>query len=539
MPAHFVVLAGLATSALLIAQATPPPGAVEGTVVNSLTGAPVAKSLVTLREINRYAGHQTLSDAAGRFRIDNVLPAVYVLWAEKQGFVRTQPDFDRAAPRANVLTVVAGKTAKDLAVPLTPAAVISGRVVNDDGQAVAGATVQLLRYSYASKGPRMEAAVTSTADDRGEYRIAGVAPGRWYLGFFRYIAAPDAAGRVHSVVAERGYGFTFHPGVERAAEAAPLDIAAGAEITQDLRLNRVRLFHIRGIAPGAVAERSSLSADTCAERVPPYHSVRVKPDGTFDFWGMTPGPYCLHLRNQTDAGLAYAERQVVLAERDLNGVALALEPGVVLRGSVTLEGGTVERLIRARVTLTGTARSDSMSTGIEAGGVFSFAGLAAVPSRIGLERVPEGIYLKAVRQGSTDLSATMQIDVKPGARPLEFVFGSDTGSVSGAVSGDGTGRESIAVTLAPTGPLAARTDLVTTADPSDGAGAFKIPHAAPGRYLLFAWELNDLGLAESPEFRALLESRATTVEVRPGESVTVRPTLITADEVAEARRRLR
>ncbi len=174
------------------------PGAVEGTVTNSVTGAPVRKALVTLLEIDEYAAYQALSDAGGRFRIDNVKPGDYVLWGEAQGFVREPPDYSRVAPRSRMLTVAAGKPVKDAVVPLIPSAVISGRVLDESEEPVPGATVRLYRYAYTRNGVRMERVREATADDRGEYRIFDVAPGRWYLGVNKYVAPPEPAGRVHS-----------------------------------------------------------------------------------------------------------------------------------------------------------------------------------------------------------------------------------------------------------------------------------------------------------------------------------------------------
>ena len=94
------------------------------------------------------------------------------------------------------------------------------------------------------------------------------------------------------------------------------------------------------------------------------------------------------------------------------------------------------------------------------------------------------------------------------------------------------------VTLAPAGPLAARMDLVETVDTASD-GSFKIESVAPGDYKVFAWELAEQDLAEYPDFRKLLESKAASVTVRAGESQSVPLTVITAAEVEQARRKLR
>ena len=476
--------------------------------------------------------------------MENVKPANYVLWAEAQGFVRDPPDYNRVAPRSRALTVAAAKTVKDMLVPLIPAAVLSGRVLNESDDPVPGATVRLYRYSYTRNGVRMESTRSATADDRGEYRIFDVAPGRWYLGVNRYVAPPEPAGRVHSSVIERGYGYAFHPGVERTSEAALIDVVAGAHLAgTDLRLRKARVFHIRGrVLDGRAGQPPPpvrVEADTCSGGDPPFHSVATRRDGSFDLWGMVPSHYCLSAELRSDAGLLRAAQRVILADRDIDSVVLSLEPAIVLRGTATVEGAAPEKLERARVTLARIGGSGESWSSFEPGGGFAVGNLAAGPYWIGVDRTPAGLYLKSLRQGPKDLSADGRIDLEPGAAPLELVIAGGGGEVSGMVSGAGSGLASIAITLAPAGPFAGRRDLLRTVDPEDAAGAFRIEGVAPGSYHLFAWELADTALADWPEFRALLEGRATSVEIHSGERQTVKPNLITAAEVAEARKRLR
>jgi hypothetical protein len=525
-------------AAMLTAQTPPPTGAVEGVVVNSVTGTPVRKALVTLRQVDRYAGEQARSDGAGRFHL--LVPAgSYVAWAEAQGYAQAAPDYTRTAPRARTVTVTAGGAVKDLLLRIPPAAVLTGRVLDAEGRPVPRAALQLFRYRYGAGRAKMESPYSATADDRGEYRIANITPGGYYLSANHYVAPPEAAGRVHSTVVERGYGFMFHPGVERAAEAAPIELAPGAELTQDLRLPRVRLFHIRGLVAGPLGPDAFAMADTCAGSVPPRHSVRIRAGGLFDFWGMTPGLYCLSVSSQSAQGFFYASRQVTLTDHDVQDVELTLEPGATLRGSATTEGVAQDKIARILVGLEPEDGGETRFGEPDAGGGFTIAGLAPAVYRIGVARMPAGVYLKAIRQGSADLTAVARLDMRAGAAPLELVFASGVGGVTGTASGAGAGLEPIAITLAPVAPLAGRADLIVTVDADNPAGCFRIQGVAPGAYRLFAWELADTALAESQEFRALLESRASPVEIRPGESAVVNPTLISADEVAEARKRLR
>jgi hypothetical protein len=76
-------------------------------------------------------------------------------------------------------------------------------------------------------------------------------------------------------------------------------------------------------------------------------------------------------------------------------------------------------------------------------------------------------------------------------------------------------------------------------DTQEPGASFRLDNVAPGDYKVFAWELADEFMAESPEFRSLFESKAAAIAVHAGEHQTVRLSTITAAEIEEARRKLR
>ena len=409
---------------------------------------------------------------------ENVSPGGYVVWAEAQGFVWNAPDYERVAPRSRIVTMTADNAVRDLALPLTPTAVISGRVRNENGDPVPSAVVRLYQYHYGPNGVRMETAQSAIADDHGDYRISDVAPGRCYLGVHRYIAPPNAVGRIHRSVPERGFGNTFYPGVDRASEAAAIEVAAGAQLTgTDLQMHRVRVFHIRGRLVDAATGQGAqgdVETDTCAGTDPPFRSLSSRPDGSFDLWGMVPSAYCLSASVKSASGVLRATRKVLLNNQDIGDITLTLEPALTLQGTASIEGTAPDQLERTRFTLTEIGGSGESSAVIGPGGAFKVPNLAAGAYRIGIEYTAARLYLKTLRQGSKDLSADGQVDVAAGAVPLELVFAADGGQLSGSISGNGSGLAPVAVTLAPAEDFAGRRDLVRTVDPADASGAFRI-----------------------------------------------------------------
>ena len=148
---------------------------VQGVAVNSVTHKPVAGATVQLVGIAEEADpdvYRGTSDAAGRFRFDGVAPGHYRALADRPGFVRME-----MAGRAPRLTIDTSATAHDITIPMTPASVISGHVTDQDGDAIPYASVEAFQYTYNAGKKALRSIRNVRTDDRGEYRLFGLAPG--------------------------------------------------------------------------------------------------------------------------------------------------------------------------------------------------------------------------------------------------------------------------------------------------------------------------------------------------------------------------
>ena len=188
------------------ARTNPPAGTatINGTVTTPF-GGPVPRARVTLRPataINQATSVAT--DATGRFSFPDLLPGVYFLRAEKSGYSLAM---SRALPGFQV-KVAAGETA-NVALQLQHAAAIAGRILDENGdplratvnlqyfeslaaQATTGDTnygiVGFSPYSTvysrtrgAARKPGFANAGFAETDDRGEFRIHSLPPGRYFL----------------------------------------------------------------------------------------------------------------------------------------------------------------------------------------------------------------------------------------------------------------------------------------------------------------------------------------------------------------------
>jgi protocatechuate 3,4-dioxygenase beta subunit len=499
---------------------------------------------VTLRSTAQYSGSQALTDLAGRFRIDNVLPGTYTLFATAQGYVVDVPDASLGPPPANTVSVSDGQTVKDRALSLVPYGAISGRVLDEGGEPIAAVAVEALTFSYSRSGRALRATRTAATNDRGEYRLFDLAPGRWYLEVSKYTGTPSLPGHVHSSVIEEGYAATFYPGVKQSSAAGAVEVPPAADLRQfDFSMRLTPVYHLRGktldTRTGQPAAGAAVQVYRCGDdRGGAFGALKTGPSGDFDFKGLTPGCYWLASELAGLPKLVAPTSRVTLADRDVDDVVFRLEPAFSLRGVVLLEEGSPDRMRAARVVLEpGAGIAAGGAATIDADGTFTVPNLAPATYRVHVDRVP-GLYLKSVRLGDLDASSDFHIDATPGAGPLTIVLRGDSGQLAGVASPAPTFLP-LRITVAPDGALAERLDLLHTFEPSEPGGAFHIAGLAPGDYKIFAWQTDDEALVEYPEFRKLLESKAASLTVTPHGQANSELRAITAAEIQEARGRLR
>jgi hypothetical protein len=164
-------------------------GSIEGIVVRSDNGALVAGARVTLM-FSPFAGmpagqwplNQTVVTAGdGKFTFKDVAAFGYSLSGTADGFVRQEVGQRAVNGQGRPVLVTANQVLKDVVIRLIPTGIVSGRVLDENGQPATGAPVQLLRSVYNAQGRSLQVAGNAVADDRGEYRAFGVLPGRYYL----------------------------------------------------------------------------------------------------------------------------------------------------------------------------------------------------------------------------------------------------------------------------------------------------------------------------------------------------------------------
>jgi protocatechuate 3,4-dioxygenase beta subunit len=501
-------------------------GSVEGRVTNALTGEPVRKAQIMMRraEARPEPPLVAATDAGGNYTIANVQPGRYHVAAERNGFARG----NRAGmPSGSAITVMAGQATKGVDFKLTPHGVITGRVLDADGDPVANANVQSMRYQYVRGKRQLTPAGGVNTNDLGEYRLFGLAPGRYYVSA-RIWSMPQmmtgaavGAGARRPAAPEESYVATYYPGTHDAAAATPVTLAPG-DVARgiDIQLTRTRTVRVSGhiVNNTGVANRRvmvDLRPRDSAVSMQRNSSAARNNDGYFELRGVAPGSYVLTAALFYENTFYSARAPLDVGASNIEDVQLQLAPGAEIKGVLRVDGDAPLAYRGVRVLLT--PRSEGVTFGgapetIKEDGTFLLKNVAADEFTVNVIGLPDGFYVKQVRMGERD--ATYQpLDLTQGSGPLDVLVSPKAGQVGGSVmDSDGRPLADAQVVLVPEGDRRGSAQLYRSTT-TDQSGVFQIRGVTPGEYRLFAWQQAEPGSWLDPEFLKPVESRGEKVAV--------------------------
>ncbi|MEO5819443.1 MAG: carboxypeptidase-like regulatory domain-containing protein, partial [Vicinamibacteraceae bacterium] len=220
-------------------------GAVRGRVVALDTGLPLRRVKVSLRGTRSPEGVMTLSGPDGTFALDSLPADRYELRGSKPRFVDTALGSRRAGGQGRPFELADGQKIENVVLALATAGVITGRVIDDAGETVAGASVSPQRYRmFNGKRQLTPSGRPALTDDTGAFRLFGLPPGRYYLSAksedLPQFTMETTTGDV------TGYAATFFPSTVVAADAQAVDVVAGSESPADIVLVPAKLAKVSG-----------------------------------------------------------------------------------------------------------------------------------------------------------------------------------------------------------------------------------------------------------------------------------------------------
>ena len=516
-------------------------GGVSGRVTSAAHGEAVAGATVTLRGLDDGPAQTYITETAadGRFSVANMAPGTYEPRPSKTGYEQRTPDHSATAKDFPPVTVEAGKAAAPIELRLIPDGVIAGRVVDSDGDPVRHAQVEAQQYGYAGGKKQLRTLHGAQTDDRGEYRLFHLAPGKYWLhvqpNSRRNQPQPrPMAGSVQwqNMPPQTGLAAAYYPGSPDVTHATELRVAPGAELDGiDVRVSPERLYSIRGrVSVEANKGGFSVFAQSLSPPVGRNNGFPMRMENDqYELSGIPPGKYVVigqQFSNQRqdgrpviDAPRQYARQMVEVVDRDVDNIDLTFEPGATIKGVVKAEGSASAKDV-ANISLTPEDSGAMMFGGgarVEADGTFT---LQTAPGVYRVRVNGRQVYVKTLLIGK-EAAPDRKIDTARLSGDLTLVVSNDYGKVEGTVV-DEAGKPvfNAEVTLIPD----QRQDdwqerfrnALTKAD-----GKFSVATVQPGEYRLYAWLGAEPGAPQDAEYRKPFEDRAVVVKVEPNGKQTV------------------
>lgn len=378
-----LVLCVVLTCTTTLAQqpAPPPTSALTGFVRSAIDGRPLRRARVEVTAGSRRF-EPVLTDDEGRFTVDLAGTGPFTVTAEKAGYAVLQASVPREA------------FASPVVLRLERGAAISGVAVDADGRPQPSMAVTVRRLGSERPAPGAQAQFRTVTDDRGEYRVGGLAPGSYELragygitrvtvlrtGSTQQVIATTTAG---AMVLEGVPGSAFAPdgppqvvtldggddvtGVQ--LSVSTIDSSARDEVLRTIVESRglpaSRVPDVGELPRGAAAGiRGRVITDAgeavAAAGVRIFGSgfdqiVRTDAGGRFSLFGLRAGQYLVEADRSGYATRQYGQsragqpgRPIALAADETIEIELVLARGSVVTGVVVDEHGEPLQGVRMR-----------------------------------------------------------------------------------------------------------------------------------------------------------------------------------------------
>jgi len=520
---------------------------IQGTVTKLPTGEPLKGAEVFLApEGGDRSGGRFETDAAGQFTLSDIEPGKYQIEVRKDGYESPsrQCDSDKIQ-NGDDLTLISGQKLSGLKFQLLSPAVVTGTVFDPSGEPLTGAEVQAVSL-YTYKGARTVSSASRSAmtDDRGQFRIFHVPPGRYFLRlkddayyFYRRSEAAD------NKTAKGGNGYLpiYYPDTTDMSRATLLELKPGEELSGiDFTIHPAQVLRISGRATnGLTGERINFGT-VAVDQLPPAvrenggQSITIdenKLDRKFEINDLVPGRYILSVDAWVlpDRKRWGGWQEIELTDSNVDDIQVKVFPGRDLVGRVRalvdkkLDFSDLQVALKPR----GDSNYGFTFTNVGADGAFTLVDVKQDIYEISLAGLPSDYYLKSARLGTIDaMEDGLRIGTDPPASPLVLEVSSAGGQIDGTVHmGNGKAACTAMVVLIPEENYRSIERLYQTTE-VDRLGHFILRGIAPGAYRVFAFD--DLGEVEYRDSGsiALYEHQGQSATINEGDHRTISLNLI-------------
>ncbi len=517
-----------------------PFGTIRGRVTAASGGALARGRIVLMGPRDPVARRVARTDAQGRFEIADVPVGPFRVAASKRGFEPARPS-EAVLPTfptqgaAHAVDVHEGEAAS-VELELRPMATVSGTVIDELGDPVQGASVQLLHVSFDRGRRRLTSAgVSRLTDDRGRYRIYEVVSGRYAtMATVGTVASSDLP----------GYAPSYFPGTVDPRAARFIDVAPSQDVTGiDVSLTPARTAHVTGKVLNAAGEpttagtlqlRAAGGADSFSGLSMP---ARISNDGVFEFTNVAPGAYIIYAdRGRQNGSIEgeFAAVPIAVAGEDVTGLTVQTSAGSTIAGRVTFDTpGRDNRPKTTDIELTAVpidfdlAPAQPAHADIQPDWTFWMRGVSGT-RRLLPTRLPSGWALRALRVNGIDATDRPLVFDRSGqaTADIELELTDRVSEIGGTVlDSDGRGVPNAIVLAMPIDrglryPMSRYLRRATSADD----GTFHLAAVPAGVYYVATVASIPIDGPDAWQDQAFLESLAplaTTVTIGDGQRQTV------------------
>jgi hypothetical protein len=422
-----------------------PAGSIAGHVVAADNGKPVKRARVLVTAPELPGGRAAMTDETGGFAVSELPAGRYTVAVSKTGFIALTYGQRRPLQAGTPLQLMDGQQLKSVDFRLPRGGAIAGRILDEDGEPMPGATVRVMRYQYLQGDRRLVPVGTSQTDDKGSYRVWGLMPGDYYVsatgrGFGGIVEAlgglvgtadgggrgagrgagggpgggggrgpggggqggGPGGGRFGGVAALLGqnddepvaYAPTYFPGVGSVNDAKAITLGVSQELLDlTFQLQLVRTARVSGrvmnpdgspVSGGNVQLTPEGAGGGGRGQIGMNYGSRIQWDGAFTMANVPPGRYTLRARGTDSDSPQSAQQPLTVGGGDVTDLIVALAPGASITGTIAFEAAQQPpELTQVRVTA---QAADPGELGLNAGARVEKDG------RFSMDGIPAGAH---------------------------------------------------------------------------------------------------------------------------------------------------
>jgi hypothetical protein len=546
-------------------------GGIKGRLVTADSGAPVRRAQVRLSGPEILPKTST-TDNEGRYEFTGLPAGRFTISASKGGYMTVNYGQSRPFESGKPIELADKQQVDRADIVMPRGSVISGRIVDEFGEAVAEVSVSAMRSVWDNGRRKLQATGrTATTNDLGQYRIYGLPPGEYYVSATvsreRDMMVTEMAmvaslrGGPAPEAPRSGYAPTYYPGTASGSQAQKVSLSIGQEAqSTDFGLVPVRLVTVKGTVLGSNGNPVSGVMVTPSPRnanesgfLSIVSGARTDQNGNFTLNGVAPGEYTLNARSTMVFSQTSSEgNRTVFATRvvedgaaggsslesgsvplsvggdDISNVMIVTSKGTSASGRVTWEGGTKPTANTLRISAAPAEGDNPLamlggSASVTAEGTFEIKGLAG--HRIfRVMNIPAGWFLKAVKHGGQDITDTgMEIRTSEPLTNLEVVLTNKGTEVNGTVKQGNDPATDYTVVIFSDDPQKWAVPMprqIASARPNQ-EGRFQVKNLPAGGYYVVALEYIPQGDWFDPEVLERLKGKASRFSIDEGQVETL------------------